>query len=416
MGRMKYRAARRRWRVRSDGATATALCPITSGCWRDDGATATAGLLPLPVAGEAGQRLLELGEAFLGLALSGERLVHGIPELAGHLVVFASRHARGPRHGVGESAEQLSDEGILRQDVLVLVERGDGRVEADLDGCALLLLGAGQVLGQVDRRLGDLRRLRQVLPGGGRLPPVLLEQVLAVVEEPGVGEGRQRYQLPAHGIRLDDGREVLGDDVLRNFLAQIHEVLGEQARPDDIDPDDVDLARLLREELLEQRELLVRVLRDRDDLHLVAGLLRPRLRPGLAEIELGADGTASNRDGALRSSGAGGKDRADANEGERGGEQDGETRSDGHGTSSRIPTSVSCGGERGEYQKRANGAKAPVNMRRSAARHATGGSPNRTVRRPSVSARTAVLAAGNRSPKAIEMRLERLGAAPRSGF
>src|SRR5712671_278730 len=159
MGRMKYRAARRRWRVRSDGATATALCPITSGCWRDDGATATAGLLPLPVAGEAGQRLLELREAFLGLALAGERLVHGVPELAGHLVVLASRHARGPRHGVREGAEQLSDEGVLRQDVLVLVERGDGRVEADLDRRALLLLGAGQVAREADCRLGVFRVL-----------------------------------------------------------------------------------------------------------------------------------------------------------------------------------------------------------------------------------------------------------------
>src|SRR6267378_1812494 len=551
MGRMKYRAARRRWRVRSDGATATALCPITSGCWRDDGATATAGLLPLPVAGEAGQRLLELGEAFLGLALSGERLVHGIPELAGHLVVFASRHARGPRHGVGESAEQLSDEGILRQDVLVLVERGDGRVEADLDGCALLLLGAGQVLGQVDRRLGvlrvlvhrpvpaaqragvlavrsalrqgahahlplrravrrlgerprvrpvahehrvaglegaarlllrvvqhalgrdaldprareldrrhrlrvvdgdlalsvddgsaaeavhplqpvareplvgtaleddppqllvarlalsvldDLRRLGQVLPGRGGLPPVLLEQVLAVVEEPGVGEGRQRHQLPADGIRLDDGRKVLGDDVLRDFLAQIHQVLGQEARPDDVDPDDVDLARLLRKELLEERELLVGVLGDGDDLHLVAGLLRPRLRAGLAEIELGADGTASNRDGALRGSGTGGKDRADANEGERGGEQDGETRSDCHGTSSRIPTSVSCGGETGEYQKRANRAKAPA-ICGAVQRVIRPRGTDRTVRRPSVSAQMAVLAPpGHRAAKEAGLR------------
>src|SRR6267378_3608556 len=541
MGRMKYRAARRRWRVRSDGATATALCPITSGCWRDDGATATAGLLPLPVVGEAGQRLLELREAFLGLALSGERLVHGIPELAGHLIVFASRHARGPRHGVGESAEQLSDEGILRQDVLVLVERGDGRVEADLDGRALLLLGAGQVLGQVDRRLGvlrvlvhrpvpaaqragvlavrsalrravrrlgerprvrpvahehrvagleraarlllrvvqhalgrdvldprgreldrrhrlrvvdgdlalpvhdgaaaeavhplqpvagetligaalehdapqlvvarlalavldDLRGLGQVLPGGRGFPPVLLEQVLAVVEEAGVGESRQRHQVPADGIGLDDGREVLGDDVLRDLLAQVHQVLGEEARPDDVDADDVDLARLLREELLEQRELLVRVLRDGDDLHLVAGLLRPRLRAGLAEIELGADGTASNRDGALRGSGAGGKDRADANEGERGGEQDGKTRSDCHGTSSRIPTSVSCGGETGEYQKRANRAKAPA-ICGAVQRVIRPRGTDRTVRRPSVSAQMAVLAPpGHRAAKEAGLR------------
>src|ERR1700682_3778965 len=156
---MKNMAARRRCRVSSDGATATTGRPITSGWGRDDGATATAGLLPLPVAGEAGQRLLELREALLGLALAGEHLVHRVPELARHLVVLAPGHSRGPCDGVGEGAEQLSDEGVLREDVLVLVERGDGWVEADLDGRALLLLGAGQELREVDCRLGVLRVL-----------------------------------------------------------------------------------------------------------------------------------------------------------------------------------------------------------------------------------------------------------------
>ncbi|MNL42541.1 hypothetical protein D3C87_1650020 [compost metagenome] len=69
---------------------------------------------------------------------------------------------------------------------------------------------------------------------------MLLQQVLAVVECRGVGEGRQGNQLAVNGLRLDDRGEVVPHDVLGR-LGQVEELIGELRSPDHVGLIDVDV-------------------------------------------------------------------------------------------------------------------------------------------------------------------------------
>ena len=156
--------------------------------------------------------------------------------------------------------------------------------------------------------LDGLGGLGQLGPGPGHLELVFVQQVLAVVQQPGIGIPGQGQQLAVAGQALDDVREILVDGGLVDILLQVDEVAAEDAGPDHVDLEHVDVAGLAGEELLVEGELFRGRLRGGDDLDGVAGLGRPgfgRLvaQPGLnagraaGEGDLGAEGSRSCRHG-----------------------------------------------------------------------------------------------------------------------
>ena len=89
----------------------------------------------------------------------------------------------------------------------------------------------------------------QLGPGRGHLDPVLLEQVLAVVEEHRVGEGRQRHDLAVDVVGGGVGRQVALERRLRlaERLVERHGPAGrgELCRPDHVEHQHVE-RRILR--------------------------------------------------------------------------------------------------------------------------------------------------------------------------
>ena len=83
----------------------------------------------------------------------------------------------------------------------------------------------------------------------------------------------------------------------RDLAGQVDEVVGQDARPDHVDLEDVDVGRAGGQQLLVERQPLGRRVGRADDLDLVAGLLRPGLRTFLAELQLEADRTTGDGDG-----------------------------------------------------------------------------------------------------------------------
>ena len=163
----------------------------------------------------------------------------------------------------------------------------------------LHLVVAGGALAVADLA-GDLG---QLLPRGGRLLAIFLEQILAVVQDPGIGEPGHRDQVTVDRVVRDDRREVLVDRRLIDVLGEIDEVTGQDARPDHVDLEDVDVGRVGGQDLLVQCQALGRRIGRGDDLDLVARGRGPGLGTFLAELQLRADRAAGNRDGGSRRTG-----------------------------------------------------------------------------------------------------------------
>jgi hypothetical protein len=72
-------------------------------------------------------------------------------------------------------------------------------------------------------------------------------------------------------------------------------MIGEHARPHDVDLQDVDVGRTRGEQRLVEGEPLIAVGRRGDEADLVAGLLRPFIRTRLAELKLDAERAAGER-------------------------------------------------------------------------------------------------------------------------
>src|SRR5512144_2890328 len=89
MGTRNSQAARRRWRV-SWEASAGATTPAVPTALRSRTASTEAALLPLPVAAEPVERLLQAGQGLLRLRLAGEHVVDRVPERVRDLVVLVA--------------------------------------------------------------------------------------------------------------------------------------------------------------------------------------------------------------------------------------------------------------------------------------------------------------------------------------
>jgi hypothetical protein len=86
-------------------------------------------------------------------------------------------------------------------------------------------------------------------------------------------------------------------------LREIDEVTGEDARPDHVDLEDVDVRRVGGQDLLIERQTLGRRIGRRDHVDLIAGRLGPGVGALLAQLQLEADRAAGNRKGGSRGAG-----------------------------------------------------------------------------------------------------------------
>ena len=190
----------------------------------------------------------------------------------------------------------------------------ESKVRSDLEALmAAVLPSACPIVEVLSKSRGYMIRCGrgEIAPRLGRLDAVLLEQVLSIIHETRVGIDRHGDQLAVAGVVLDDGGEVI---LLGPFRIgrEIDEMRAEDAGPDRIDLEDVDVAGAGREQLLVEGEPFRGRVRRRDDLDGVAGLLGPALGQALADVELLADRTARDGDGL----GPGGADETD--EGQQG--------------------------------------------------------------------------------------------------
>ncbi|MCY1441492.1 hypothetical protein D9M71_578100 [compost metagenome] len=121
-------------------------------------------------------------------------------------------------------------------------------------------------------------------PGLGNRLVVLLEQVLAVIQQARVGEPWHRHQPSVHRGVIDLCLEVALGRVGGKRLAQIQQMFGQHPWPHHIDLNDVDVGGLRTEDLLVERQPLGRRVRRGNHLDVVAGLFRPRLDSLLAQL------------------------------------------------------------------------------------------------------------------------------------
>src|SRR3954454_7172684 len=90
-------------------------------------------------------------------------------KLARYLVVVFARHGGRSCDGVSENLVQLADERSRFQDIGILEQGRDGRIERTGDRATLLLLGAGQEQDEVGgcvRILGISRHRQKLSPEG----------------------------------------------------------------------------------------------------------------------------------------------------------------------------------------------------------------------------------------------------------
>jgi len=150
---------------------------------------------------------------------------------------------------------------------------------------------AGCALGILDLA----RRKAQLVPGFRHVELVFAQQILAVEQQPGVGKPWHRDQPPADCVVRDEALEVLLFGPA-GVAAQVKQVVAQQPRPDHIDLQHVDPVRSCRQQLLVQRKALARIVGGCDDLHRVAGLVRPGGCRGLAKCQFLADAGAGQPD------------------------------------------------------------------------------------------------------------------------
>src|SRR5262249_46208437 len=136
----------------------------------------------------------------------------------------------------------------------------------------------------------------EVGPLLGHACAVAVEEILAIVEQSSIDEPRHSYELAIDRVIVDDGRELLLLQPLWQIGIQVDQMRGEQARPDDVDLEYIDIRGLRRQDLQVEGEAICRRVRRRDELYLIAGLLGPSLGAGLAELVFDAEGTAGDGD------------------------------------------------------------------------------------------------------------------------
>lgn len=123
-----------------------------------------------------------------------------------------------------------------------------------------------------------LGHLLQLVPGPGRARiAVLLQEVLAVVKDAGVGEEGQGGELAPDGVVLDDTGEELLELRLREVGLQVQGVGRHDARPDDVNHVDVHIGAPGGPVLLVEGEAVVGVGGGVNVLHPGARLLPPGL-------------------------------------------------------------------------------------------------------------------------------------------
>src|SRR5262249_2290953 len=135
----------------------------------------------------------------------------------------------------------------------------------------------------------------EVGPLIGNLRAMLLEQILAVVEQTGIDEPGHRDQMAIDGVIVDDRWEMLCLHLRRHKRREVEEVRCHQSWPDDVDLEYVDIGRLRRHHLEVEREAIGGGIGCRDEPDLVPCFLCPRLRAALAQLILLAESTARDR-------------------------------------------------------------------------------------------------------------------------
>ncbi len=152
--------------------------------------------------------------------------------------------------------------------------------------------------------LDQARAGSELVPGGRHRLPVFLQQIAAIEQQAGVGEPGHRHQPALAAVVGNETRKVLRLSAF-GVRPQVEQVAAQQARPDHVHLQHVDLVRARREQLLVQRQPFAGVVGRRDDLQRVAGFLRPGFGSALAEFTLLADAGASDADGGRVRSGQG---------------------------------------------------------------------------------------------------------------
>src|SRR6185436_8302213 len=123
-----------------------------------------------------------------------------------------------------------------------------------------------------------------------------LEQILPVIEHADIGVPRQRDELSVRHTAGEDRGQMLLYRVARK-RHEVDEVCGQNAAPDDVELEYVDIGGLGCENLLEQSEALARGIGHRHQTDLIAGRARPGLRAFAAQLELTSERAARDRDG-----------------------------------------------------------------------------------------------------------------------
>jgi len=150
-----------------------------------------------------------------------------------------------------------------------------------------------RIAGRALARLDELRGLGELAPGPRHRPPHRVQQVLAVIEQAGIGEPGHGHEPAVDGRALDHGRQMFGGARPRR-LGEIDEVAREDAGPDHVDLEDVDVGSVGGEDLLIEREAFGRRIGGRDDVHRISGALRPFVDSLLAELALLAERAAGD--------------------------------------------------------------------------------------------------------------------------
>jgi len=91
--------------------------------------------------------------------------------------------------------------------------------------------------------LDDLGARRHFFPGGGNRLAIFPEKIGAIVEDTRIGEPRYRLQFAVDRVILDDRFEVPGLGPV-HVRRKIDEVRAQDAGPDHVDLEDVDVIRL----------------------------------------------------------------------------------------------------------------------------------------------------------------------------
>ena len=110
-------------------------------------------------------------------------------------------------------------------------------------------------------------RLGQFGPIARWLLAVFFEEIPAIIKQARVDEERYGDEFPGDGVIGEQRIEMIVQFICRNIGLEIDEMIGERARPDDIDLEYVDVGGARGQELLIESEPLIGIGWSRDQLY-----------------------------------------------------------------------------------------------------------------------------------------------------